>query len=68
LEKLIVDLFTSKHFMLRKDDYPYAIEAMFAKYRIDQVSMLRLARRRDKAKDAFGFLRGTIIVELMIRL
>lgn len=54
--------------MLRKDDYPYAIEAMFAKYRIDQVSMLRYARRGDKAKDAFGFLRGTITVELMIRL
>lgn len=54
--------------MLRKDDYPYAIEAMFAKYRIDQVSMLRYARRGDKAKDVFEFLRGTITVELMIRL
>jgi len=67
LEKLIVDLFANKSLMLSKGDYATAIETMFAKYRIDQVSMLRYARRRNKVKDVFGFLRGKTSVELMVQ-
>ena len=67
LEKLIVDLFANKNLMLSKGDYPSAIEMMFAKYRIDQVSMLRYARRRNKVKDVFGFLRGKTTIELMVQ-
>ena len=47
LEKLIVDLFANKCLMLSKGDYPPALETMFATYRIDQVSILRYARRRN---------------------
>lgn len=67
LEKLIVDLFANKNLMLSKGDYPSAIEMMFSKYRIDQVSMLRYARRRNKVKDVFGFLRGKTTIELMVQ-
>jgi len=49
LEKLIVDLFANKNLMLSKGAYPSAIEMMFAKYRIEQVSMLRYARRRNRS-------------------
>jgi len=64
LEKLIVDLFAKKSLMLSKGDYPTAIETMFEKYRIDQVSMLRYARRRNKVKDVFGFLKDKTTIEL----
>ncbi len=67
LEKLIVDLFANKSLMLSKGDYATAIETMFAKYRIAQVPMLRYARRRNKVKDVFGFLRGKTSIELMVR-
>ncbi len=67
LEKLIVDLFANKNLMLSKGDYPSAIETMFAKYWIDQVSMLRYARRRNRAKDVFGFLREKTKVELLVQ-
>ena len=50
LEKLIVDLFANTHLMLPKGDYPSAIEEMFARYQIDQIAMVRYARRRNKAK------------------
>ena len=67
LEKLIVDLFANKSLMLSKGDYATAIETMFEKYRIDQVSMLRYARRRNKVKDVFGFLRGKTSIELTVQ-
>ena len=67
LEKLIVDLFANKSLMLSKGDYATAIETMFAKYRIDQVSILRYARRRNKVKDVFGFLRDKTSIELLVR-
>ena len=66
LEKLIVDLFANKSLMLSKGDYATAIETMFAKYRIDQISMLRYARRRNKEKDVFGFIRNKTSIELMV--
>ncbi|AEV30205.1 hypothetical protein SpiGrapes_2438 [Sphaerochaeta pleomorpha str. Grapes] len=56
LEKLIVDLFANKNLMLSKADYPFAIELMFSKYRIDQVTMLRYARRRNKANEVVRLL------------
>jgi hypothetical protein len=52
--------------MLSKGDYVTAIETMFAKYRIDQVSMLRYVRRRNKVEDVFGFLRGKTSIELTV--
>jgi hypothetical protein len=67
LEKLIVDLFANKSLMLSKGDYATAIETMFEKYRIDQVSMLRYARRRNKVKDVFGFLRDKTSIELLVQ-
>ena len=67
LEKLIVDLFANKNLMLSKGDYPSAIETMFTKYRIDQVAMLRYARRRNKANDVFGFLRDKTTIELLVQ-
>ena len=67
LEKLIVDLFANKSLMLSKGDYESAIETMFATYSIDQVSMLRYARRRNKAKDVLGFLRDKTSIERMVQ-
>lgn len=67
LEKLIVDLFANKNLMLSKGDYPSAIETMFATYRIDQVSILRYARRRNKVKDVFGFIRDKTSIELLVQ-
>lgn len=66
LGKLIVDLFANKNLMLSKGDYPAAIELMFTKYRIDQVSMLRYARR-NKVKTVFDFLRDNTTIELMVQ-
>lgn len=67
LEKLIVDLFANKNLMLSKGDYPSAIEMMFATYNIDQVTMLRYARRRNKVEEVFGFLREKTTVELLVQ-
>lgn len=67
LEKLIVDLFANKCLMLSKGDYPLAIETMFATYRIDQVSMLRYARRRNKVREVFGFLHDKTTIKLLVQ-
>ena len=67
LEKLIVDLFANKCLILSKGDYPSAIESMFATYWIDQVSMLRYARRRNKAEKVFGFLREKTAIEIPVQ-
>ncbi len=64
LEKLIVDLFANKNLMIFKGDYPSAIEMMFATYRINQVSMLRYARRRNKVKEVFDFLREKTSIDV----
>ena len=66
LEKLVVDLFANKKLMLSKGDYPSAIETMFSKYRIDQVALFRYARRRNKAKVLFNFLRVKTTIELLV--
>jgi hypothetical protein len=66
LEKLIVDLFANKNLMLSKADYPSAIELMFSKYRIDQVAMLRYARRRNKANEVVRLLQNKTTVELLV--
>ena len=66
LEKLIVDLLANKNLMLSKADYPSAIELMFSKYRIDQVAMLRYARRRNRAKEVVWLLQETTTVELLV--
>jgi hypothetical protein len=66
LEKLIVDLFANKRLMLSRGDYPSAIEMMFSTYRIDQVSLFRYARRRNKAKELSDFLRDKTTIELVM--
>ena len=66
LEKLIVDLFANKNLMITKGDYPSAIEEMFDKYQIDQIAMLRYARRRNKAKALSLFLQNTVDRELLV--
>jgi len=68
LEKLVVDLFANKSLMLSKGDYPSAIEMMFAKYRIDQVAMQRYAKRRNKVKEVFGFLRDETTALLLVQI
>ena len=67
LEKLIVDLFAKKSLTLSKGDYATAIETMFATYRIDQVSMLRYARRRNKVREVFGFLHDKTTIKLLVQ-
>lgn len=67
LEKLIVDLFSNKNLLLPKSDYPSAIEAMFSTYLIDQVAMLRYARRRNRERDILDFLRNKTMVELLVQ-
>ena len=67
LEKLIVDLFANKCLMLSKGDYPAAIEMMFTKYSLDQVAILRYARRRNKVKTVFDFLRDKTTIELRVQ-
>jgi len=66
LEKLIVDLFANKKLMLSKGDFPSAIERMFSQYWIDQVALFRYARRRNKEKELFDFLRDKTTIELLV--
>lgn len=58
LEKLIVELFANKNLrsMISQGDYKFILETMFEKYRIDQVKMLRYARRRSKKNELIEFI------------
>jgi len=66
LEKLIVDLFANKKLMLSKGDYLSASERMFSGYWIDQVALFRYARRRNREKELFSFLRDKTTIELLV--
>lgn len=66
LEKLIVDLFANKKLTISKGDYPSAIQQMFATYQVDQVSLFRYARRRNKAKVISDFLKDKTTIELLV--
>lgn len=67
LEKLIVDLFANKHLSLSKAEYPQAIQQMFETYQIDQVSLFRYARRRNKETELVSFLKNKTSVELVVK-
>jgi hypothetical protein len=67
LEKLIVDLFANKHLSIPKAEYPEAIQQMFETYQIDQVSLFRYARRRNKEKELASFLKHKTSVELVAK-
>jgi len=66
LEKLIVDLFANKKLSMSKADYSQALEKMFNKYQIDQVSLFRYARRRSKDKELAIFFRNKTSIPLVM--
>ena len=66
LEKLIVDMFSNK---LMKDfvsrgDYPLMLDEMFSKYSIDQITLFRYAKRRNKASEIIDFLKQKTSVKI----
>ena len=67
IEKLIVEMFANKSLMsmISKGDYPYVLENMFEKYNIDQVKMLRYARRRNKEKELVSYINEHTKIDLM---
>ena len=67
IEKLIVELFANKTLkqMISQGDYPYVLETMFEKYKIDQIKMLRYARRRNKEEDLIRFIKENTGIKLM---
>jgi hypothetical protein len=67
LEKLIVDLFANKNLLIPKAEYPEAIQQMFDTYLIDQVSLFRYARRRNKETELVSFLKNKTSVELLAK-
>lgn len=67
LEKIIVDLFANKllNSILSKGDYPEMLERMFEKYKINQVMLFRYARRRNKEKEIFDFIKDKTNINLI---
>ena len=67
IEKLIVEMFANKSLMsmISKGDYPYALENMFEKYSIDQVKMLRYARRRNREKELVSYINEHTKIKLI---
>jgi len=53
--------------LLVQADLPSPLGLMLLRYRIDQVSMRRYARRRNKAKAVFGFLRNQTAIESLVK-
>lgn len=68
LEKIIVDMFANKtlQIMLSQGDYPMAITDMFNKYVIDQTKLFRYARRRNRVKEIYFFLKEKTSVEVLV--
>jgi hypothetical protein len=68
LEKIIVDLFANKSLfhILSPADFPDAVSEMFRKYIINQTSMFRYAKRRNKAREIYAFLTEETDAELVV--
>ncbi len=66
LERLIVDLLADDIFPLSRGDFPFAFEEMFSKYYINQVAMMRYARRRNVHEKVYRFLKEETQVELTV--
>lgn len=68
LEKIIVDLFANKilFHILSPADFPDAVSEMFRKYIINQTSMFRYAKRRNKAREIYAFLTEETDAELVV--
>lgn len=68
LEKIIVDLFSNKilQSMISKGDYPELLNRMFEKYAINQNTLFRYARRRNKAEEIATYLRMNTDVKLVV--
>ena len=68
LEKIIVDLFANKSlfYILSPADFPDAVSEMFRKYIINQTSMFRYAKRRNKAREIYAFLTEETDAELVV--
>jgi hypothetical protein len=64
LEKLIIDMFANKNLLLFEGEFPATFEMMFSKYHLDQVAMLRYARRRNKEKVLREFFKSNTEIEL----
>lgn len=58
LEKIIVDLFANRilRMMLSQGDYPFLLDAVFTKYRVNQTRLFRYARRRNKEDEIRQFI------------
>ncbi len=68
IEKLIVELFANKilRSMISQGDYPHMLDSIFDKYSVDQVKMLRYARRRNKKDELVRFLKDNTNVRLLV--
>lgn len=66
LEKLLVDLFTSKFtgYLIEKSEYPAIMEDAFHKYYLDTTKMFRYARRRNVETKMKAFIRQETNVQL----
>ncbi len=68
LEKIVVDMFTERLLrdLLPRGDYPEALHDMFTRYSVNQVSMMRYARRRGRENEIREFLRDKSSIKLYV--
>ncbi len=68
LEKIIVDLFANKTVssMVSKGDYSEMLERMFSKYVIDQSKLFRYARRRNKDRIIYDYIKNNTAIDLIV--
>lgn len=68
LEKIVVDLFSNKilQSMVSKGDYPELLNRMFEKYIINQNTLFRYARRRNKADEIAEYIKNNTDVKLLV--
>ena len=67
IEKLIVEMFANKTLMrmISKGDYPEALETIFEKYNVDQIKMLRYARRRNRKDELVNYIKEYTNIKLL---
>ena len=67
IEKLIVEMFANKILMrmISKGDYPEALETIFEKYNVDQIKMLRYARRRNRKDELVNYIKEYTNIKLL---
>ena len=67
IEKLIVEMFANKTLMrmISKGDYPEALETIFEKYNVDQIKMLRYARRRNRKDELVNYIKEYTNIKML---